>query len=335
MIGSGDYNGLQAKLTRRMSRGLQLTAAYTWSHTLDNSASAFGTSGGVLDGTNSQGIPNGSPLLQYERGNSDTDQRQIFTLNSIYELPFGRGKTFGNDAPRAVDYVIGGWQWNNVIQLASGTPLDISGAPNSPNGRPDYHGGCTTGDTWQPNPSTNVPELYWIRCSAGAFTAPAGLVGNLERNAFPGPPTRTWDTSLVKNITIGERVTTQLRAQVYNLFNTPQFQNPDTNYNNGDFGQLLNARIAPRIVSLNSRYVCPSEHVRRARSASAPGSFLLTCWFQIVGVVRFNRGAAYCHEKQTCPRAIVVSDMPADAAGMAAVVCRGRANSRRWQACSS
>jgi hypothetical protein len=40
-------------------------------------------------------------------------------------------------------------------------------------------------------------------------------------------------------------VTTQLRAQVYNLFNTPQFQNPDTNYNNGDFGQLLNARIAP------------------------------------------------------------------------------------------
>jgi hypothetical protein len=79
----------------------------------------------------------------------------------------------------------------------------------------------------------------------GAFTAPAGLVGNLERNAFPGPPTRTWDTSLVKNITIGERVTTQLRAQVYNLFNTPQFQNPDTNYGNGDFGQLINARVAP------------------------------------------------------------------------------------------
>jgi hypothetical protein len=51
--------------------------------------------------------------------------------------------------------------------------------------------------------------------------------------------------SLVKNITIGERVTTQLRAQVYNLTNTPQFQNPDTNYGNGDFGQLLNARIAP------------------------------------------------------------------------------------------
>lgn len=228
MIGTGSYNGLQAKLTRRLSSGLQLTAAYTWSHTLDDSASAFGTSGGVVVGNN------GTPLLQYERGNSDTDQRQIFALSSIYELPFGRGKTFGNDAPGALNYIIGGWQWNNVIQLASGTPLDISGGGGA-NGRPDYHGGCQTNASWH----------VWISCPAGAFTTPAGLVGDLPRNAFPGPGTRTWDTSLVKNITFRDRVTTQLRAQVYNLFNTPQFQNPDTNYNNGDFGQLINARIAP------------------------------------------------------------------------------------------
>ena len=91
MIGSGSYNSLQTKLTRRLSSGLQLTAAYTWSHTLDDSASAFGTSGGVLVG------PNGTPLLEYERGNSDTDQRQLFTLSSIYELPFGRGKMFAHE----------------------------------------------------------------------------------------------------------------------------------------------------------------------------------------------------------------------------------------------
>ena len=231
MIGSGTYNSLQTKLTRRMSSGLQLTAAYTWSHTLDNSASAFGTSGGVLVGSN------GTPLLQYERGNADTDQRQLFTLSSLYELPFGRGRMLAQDVPRALDYVIGGWQWNNVIVLATGTPLDISGAPGG-NGRPDYHGGCQTGVSWH----------VWISCPAGAFTAPAGLVGNLRRNAFAGPGTYTWDTSLVKNITIGERVTTQLRAQVYNLLNTPQFQNPDTNYNdtgNTGFGTLVNARIAP------------------------------------------------------------------------------------------
>jgi hypothetical protein len=188
---------------------------------------------------------NGTPLLGYERGNSDTDQRQLFTLSSLYELPFGRGKLLGHDASSALNYVIGGWQWNNVVVLATGTPLDISGAPNSANGRPDYHGGCVTGATWRINPATQLPTNYWLRCPQGAFTAPAGLVGNLPRNAFAGPGTYTWDMSMVKNITINERVTTQLRAQVYNLLNTPQFQNPDTNYGNGDFGQLLNARIAP------------------------------------------------------------------------------------------
>ncbi|MGA2740100.1 MAG: TonB-dependent receptor [Bryobacteraceae bacterium] len=239
MIGTGSYNSLQSKVTRRMKNGLQLTAAYTWAHTLDDSASAFGTSGGVLVGSN------GTPLLGYERGNSDTDQRQLFTLSSLYELPVGRGKLLGHDASSALNYVIGGWQWNNVVVLATGTPLDISGAPNSANGRPDYHGGCVTGATWRINPATQLPTNYWLRCPQGAFTAPAGLVGNLPRNAFAGPGTYTWDMSMVKNITINERVTTQLRAQVYNLLNTPQFQNPDTNYGNGDFGQLLNARIAP------------------------------------------------------------------------------------------
>ena len=241
MIGSGHYTGLQMKATRRMSSGLQLTAAYTLSHTLDNSASAFGTSGGILLG------PNGTPLLHYERGNSDTDQRQLFTLSSLYELPFGRGKNFGRDMPKALDYVIGGWQWNNVIVLASGTPIDISGA--GPNGRPNYGGGgCTTGTSWRSiKPGSPIRAPYWITCGLGAFSAPAaGAVGNLTRNYFPGPGTRTWDTSLVKNITISERVTTQLRAQVYNLTNTPQFQNPDANFNNiGDFGQLINARVAP------------------------------------------------------------------------------------------
>ncbi len=231
MIGSGSYNSLQSKLTRRLKSGLQITAAYTWAHTLDNSASAFGSSGGVLDG------PNGTPLLHYERGNSDTDQRQLFTLSSLYELPFGRGKMLAHDAPKAVDYVIGGWQWNNVVVRSTGTPLDLSGGGGA-NGRPDYNGGCQTHVSWH----------VWIACPKGAFTTPVGLVGNLPRNFFPGPGTFSWDMSLVKNITIGERVTTQLRAQVYNITNTPQFQNPDTNINdtgNTGFGTLLNPRVSP------------------------------------------------------------------------------------------
>ncbi len=232
MIGSGNYNGLQTKLTRRMSNGLTGTVAYTWSHTLDNAASSLGGPGGIVVG------PNGTPLLNYQYGNANDDQRQLFAASAIYELPFGRGKRLGGDIPKTADYVIGGWQWNNVIIKATGTPIDISGAPstaNGQNGRPDYHGGCHTG----------VSAFVWLACPTGAFTAPAGFIGTLRRNAFPGPGTFTWDTSVFKVFSVTQRVKTELRAQVYNLTNTPQFQNPDGNYNNGDFGQLISPRLAP------------------------------------------------------------------------------------------
>lgn len=230
MIGSGTYNGLQAQLTRRMADGLQVNASYTWAHAIDNADDILANAPtGVLVGSN------GTPLLQYQRGNSNNDQRNLFGAAALYDLPFGRGRMLGKSMPQALDYVVGGWQFNNVILLATGTPMDIEGAPNSPNGRPDYHGGCKTNVAWN----------TWITCPKAAFTAPAGLVGDLGRNSFPGPGTHTWDTSLVKSIPIAERVTTEFRAQVYNLTNTPQFQFPDTNYNNGDFGQLLNPRLSP------------------------------------------------------------------------------------------
>lgn len=237
MIGSGTYNGLQVKLTRRMAAGLQVNAAYAWSHAIDNADDVLANAPtGVVVGAN------GTPLLQYQRGNSNNNQPDLFGAGVIYDLPFGRGREFGQNMPKAIDYVVGGWQWNNVVQLASGTPMDIQGAPNSPNGRPDYHGGCKTDVSWH----------VWISCpgiagnsGSPAFTAPAGLVGDLGRNAFPGPGTHTWDTSLVKNINITEREQTEFRAQVYNLTNTPQFEIPDTNYTDGDFGQLLNPRLSP------------------------------------------------------------------------------------------
>ena len=229
MIGSGSYNGLQAKLVRRMAAGLQVNASYTWSHALDDADDVLSNAPtGILVGST------GTPLLQYQRGSSNNDQRQLFGVAAIYDLPFGRGRMLGPNMPKALDEVIGGWQWDNVIGLATGTPLDIQGS-SGPNGRPDYHGGCKTDVSW------NV----WIKCSAGAFTAPAGPVGNLPRNFFPGPGTKDWDMSLIKSFSIAEGVKSEFRAQVYNLTNTPNFQDPDNNYNNGDFGQLNSVRQSP------------------------------------------------------------------------------------------
>ena len=92
--------------------------------------------------------------------------------------------------------------------------------------------------------------FVWLACSPAAFTAPAGLIGTLPRNAFPGPGTFTWDSSVSKNFNVTERVKAELRVQVYNLTNTPQFQNPDGRYTDppsatGGFGILVSPRLAP------------------------------------------------------------------------------------------
>ena len=127
---------------------------------------------------------------------------------------------------------------------------------NGQNGRPDYHGGCRTG----------ISAFVWLACSPGAFSAPAGLVGTLPRNAFPGPGTFTWDTSVTKTFSVTQRVKAEVRAQVYNLTNTPQFQNPDGNYTNGDFGPVSYTHLYPAVEDIaefrTTTSVAPAEFGR-------------------------------------------------------------------------
>lgn len=223
-IGNGSYNGLQTSFNRRLTQGLQFTASYTWSHTIDNSNSAFSTTTGGSRIFVDQG---GNPLLPLNRASSDGDIRHFFVFSSLYELPFGKGHQFASDIPTALDYVIGGWQWNNIVTLATGTPVDLSvtGNNNSPNNRPDVSGPVTA----------KIVDGKGV--IAGNFSTPPALggiytrAGTLGRNAIYGPGLHTWDMGLFKNFRVTERFTAQCRAEVFNLFNTPQFQNGSFNSN--------------------------------------------------------------------------------------------------------
>jgi hypothetical protein len=233
-IGSGRYNGLQVQLNHRMSAGLQFTTAYTYSHTTDNSNGAFSTTTG---GARIFVDANANPLLNLNQGNSDGDIRNYFVFSSLYELPFGKGRAYGSNISRGLDYVLGGWQWNNIITLSSGTPLDlsVSGLNVSPAERPDVSGHVSAkivGNQGVISGSFSCPPTTGINC----FTTPTGSFsqpGNLARNAIYGPGYHSWDMGMVKDFKIGERFTTQFRAEVFNLFNTPQFQN-------GSFNQAIN-----------------------------------------------------------------------------------------------
>ncbi len=239
--GTGHYNGLQVSVNRTVGNNLLITGAYTWSHTLDNSNGAFST------GTNGAGgrffITNtGAPDFLANYGNSDQDQRNVFVASAVYTLPYGRGQKFGGGAPRILQETLGGWQTNAVVTLQTGTPFDInvSGIGNIDN-RADvlsykrvsrhFVGGSTNSSnrltyftgTFTPPPTATV----------GGNTNVYQRPGNVERNQFFGPGYKDLDFGIFKDFPIYKTVSFQLRAQAYNLLNTPEFTNPDGDIHDG------------------------------------------------------------------------------------------------------
>jgi len=238
--GTGHYNGLQLSLNRAVGNNLMVTAAYTYSHTLDNSNGAFST------GTNNTSgarffITSAGPSFRLNYGNSDQDQRQAFVTSAVYNLPYGHGQKFGASAPRILDEVLGGWQTNAIVTIDSGTPFDINttGIGNIDN-RADvlsFHhvarglvGGTGnianrlnyfTGTFAPPPMVTSGGNLVYARA------------GNIDRNQFFGPGYTSTDFGIFKDFAITQRVRFQLRAQAYNLFNNPAFTTPDAKINDG------------------------------------------------------------------------------------------------------
>ena len=155
----------------------------------------------------------------------------------MYELPFGNGRQYAANAPKALDYIIGGWQWNNIITLSSGSPIDIH-INGTPGNRPDVTGSVSAkvvhGD---PNCITYTGNSVCGEIS-GTFSTPAvgatgGFIspGTLSRNALYGPGYYTWDMGMMKDLRLTERFTAEFRVDAFNLFNHPQWQNGifDTN----------------------------------------------------------------------------------------------------------
>ena len=221
-FGTSHYSGLQVQLNRRMSSGLQGTVAYTWSHATDDSNGAFSTNGNspiFVD-------LSGRVLLGPNKGNSDTDQRHAFVASSLYELPFGRGKKWGSNWNGTVDNILGGWQFNNIVSIGTGTPIDIT----IQGVRPDILGQVSTGSLQLVN-----GQRVWISAGPNTFALPPKDAngkfirpGTLGRNQFYGPGYGTWDASLFKNFSLTERVKMQFRAEGFNILNHPQYANPGT-----------------------------------------------------------------------------------------------------------
>jgi hypothetical protein len=225
-IGVSNYNGLQAGLKRRLAQGFELTAAYTWSHNTDNVPSPY-------NGGAQSPIPilATGPDLSVNHGAADDDQRQSATFSALIEVPYGRGRAYGSNINKGLDYLVGGWQLSPFVAMGTGTPFDLQANGDSDGVvvRPDQirparahlvknYGDVTSG--FQDLDLTAFREAP--KGSNGLYTR----VGNLGRNAFYGPGYDTTGLSIFKAIPFTERIRSEIRGQAYNLFNQAQFAQP-------------------------------------------------------------------------------------------------------------
>jgi hypothetical protein len=199
---NSSYSALWVTANKRVSRGLQFNASYTYSHSIDDNS------------RNSEGIVmQDSNNIGGERASSDFDARHRFVINSVYELPFKGNR------------VVAGWELATIITAQSGNPFNVvlgtatlTGVPNSV--RPTITG---------PLVITGNPA-GWFANAAAVFPAsansPATGFGNLGRNAFTGPGFTDVDLSGVRNTKLTERMDLQFRVDAFDLFNHPNFGQP-------------------------------------------------------------------------------------------------------------
>ena len=204
--GTSNYNSLQATVKTSTYRGVSSQFNYTWSHNLDDDT-AFRSR-----------LPQDSFNLKGDYGNSDYDTRNNFNGAVYYDLP---------RLGRAPMWIAAGWQVNSAVSFHGGLPFNIATSSDTTGTgegyqRPNLVGNPRAG--W-PHALTGTKAIQFINPAAFALPA-AGAFGDLRRNQVYGPGFGDIDLSVFKNTKIREKVTLQLRVEMFNLFNQHNYGQP-------------------------------------------------------------------------------------------------------------
>lgn len=228
------YNGLSAKLEKRLSSGLQFMGAYTYSKNLDYGGSAASGGGAV-------GNPQTVTNLTAGRGPSGFDVKHRFIANYLYELPFGKGKRLLNHGPLA--WIAGGWALNGITTMQTGRPFSVSLATGVNNGAPSWP------NRIGPGTLANPDRALWFN-PADFAAPPSNTYGNVARGVLYGPSQVNQDLSFVKNNVIHERFAVQFRLDTFNLTNTPFFGFPNAAIGSPTVGQITSTNTDSRDLQL-------------------------------------------------------------------------------------
>jgi len=219
--GVSSYNALEVDVNRRLTRSFQVRGVYTYSKSLDD-----GTAQNTSVGTNAPGFVMFPLNPRLDWGLSNSDVRHVAVINGTYELPFGPGRRFAQNAEGWRRKAVEGWSISGIETIQSGFPFTPQLGFNPSN----------NGDTrnpvrpsWNPNFTGPVilggPNRYF---DPNAFVVPAsGTYGNVGRNTLIGPGIKSLDLSALKTTTLTERVHLQFRAEFFNILNHTNLGTPN------------------------------------------------------------------------------------------------------------
>ncbi len=225
---SSNYHALQVSFSKRLSRGILINGNYTWAKNIE-------------EGLTHQDSYN----IRGDRGLSTIDIAHRFVISYLYELPFGKGRKFGANAPGLLDAIIGGWQFNGITTFQSGTPLTITANSTAglfnPLTRPNTNGK-------DPRLGGKVDERLNKYFDTSVYSQPAAFTfGNVGPTVnIRNDGVKNFDLSLFKQFAPLEKMRVQFRVEALNAFNTPRFGSPTTSVTSNTFGQITSQANSPR-----------------------------------------------------------------------------------------
>jgi hypothetical protein len=255
--GNSIYHGGELTVEKRFSQGLSFRGAYTYSKSIDESQEHL-ASGGTGSFTQN------NRDLRERRGPSDFDVRHRFVASYIYELPFGKGRSYLNSG--ALSEILGGWRISGLANIRSGRPFTArAGGNDTIIGGPRSAGVSAFADCLRDGSLSGSSRTIDRWFDPTAYAVPSALnpttnsvqprLGNCGRNTLRGPGITNFDFSLARSFAyFGEGRDLELRWEVFNMLNTPQFGLPERNISSTAVGRITSLAGDPRVMQLALKF---------------------------------------------------------------------------------
>ena len=268
-IGYGNYNALLVKFQRQFSNGLSLLANYTWSRAL--AASQEGSNGTLNQRR--------SCLLACDYGPTTSNLPQSLVISTVWQIPAGRGRQFGNSMNPVLNTLVGGWDLDAIVTMQKGNPFTLT-APNNTAWSPGQIRVNTYCDGRAALASKDVRSNghYWLKGQTAGqteaqgacyvdpskdpvnLTGPGGTLpgraafGTTSFDSLTGPGLNNWDIGTHKSFSIYREMNFTIRGEFFNAWNHAQFANPVSGVASTTFGQITNTQHDAREIQIGGTF---------------------------------------------------------------------------------